>query len=405
MLPSAFLVTSLGGTKLKSVSSVPSVQIEEFEKYMQGIIPSEAEIRAFTSKEIHEDMIENNHGWTYNSELGWILKNSVRDRGVDGSLGFYRYEKNGSRKIIDHFDVKRPRIQSYGNSFTHCDQVSDGETWQHYLSSHFREPIENFGVGGYGVYQAFLRYKHIQKTSPAEYIILNIWSDDHFRSLDSWRSIRFGKRTFGGYTLPYVRVDRKDKKITIFPNICPDEESLYQLRSIAFLKKHFYNDEVCLLALTTKIKLKRFTVPVSIGLAQGNTGNGSQDILKNYVEDALYSSQRIIEWFEDETKARGQKFALILSHSRQIIQNEIMGKPRWDQSLLDYLKTKSYPVIDLRDAHSEDFKNSKLDFRQYVGQFYIGHYAPRGNYFFANALRNPLRKWLQPPPRPYRRRE
>ena len=34
-----------------------------------------------------------------------------------------------------------------GDSFTHCDQVSDGETWQEFLASHIREPVKNFGVG------------------------------------------------------------------------------------------------------------------------------------------------------------------------------------------------------------------------------------------------------------------
>ena len=38
-----------------------------------------------------------------------------------------------------------------------CYQVSDGETWQEYLAAHLDEPIRNFGMGGYGVYQACRR--------------------------------------------------------------------------------------------------------------------------------------------------------------------------------------------------------------------------------------------------------
>ena len=49
-----------------------------------------------------------------------------------------------------------------GDSFTHCDQVSDGETWQEFLASHIREPVKNFGVGGYSVFQAVKRMERVQ---------------------------------------------------------------------------------------------------------------------------------------------------------------------------------------------------------------------------------------------------
>jgi len=68
--------------------------------------------------------------------------------GVDGSVSSYRYDKWDARRTIAYAD--RPcRINTYGNSFTSCEQVSDGETWQEYLASHLGEPVRNFGIGGY----------------------------------------------------------------------------------------------------------------------------------------------------------------------------------------------------------------------------------------------------------------
>ena len=121
-------------------------------------------------------------------------------------MGFYSYEADGARKVINHAD-KTCRIHTYGNSFTHCDQVSDGETWQEYLAAHLQEPVENFGIGGYGVYQAYRRMLKVEKEHPAEYIILNVWDDDNFRNLDAWRTIRSGRKAPCGYTLPHLRVD------------------------------------------------------------------------------------------------------------------------------------------------------------------------------------------------------
>ena len=65
------------------------------------------------------------------------------------------------------------RIASYGDSFTQCHQVSDGETWQETLAAHIGEPIRNFGVGGYGVYQAYLRLRRteLDVTGGASYVL------------------------------------------------------------------------------------------------------------------------------------------------------------------------------------------------------------------------------------------
>lgn len=95
-----------------------------------------------------QDLI--NRGWTYDSELGWVLSDSVRSDGIDGSSTFYHYEwttgpRTGCRKLVNAAG-RRSRIHTYGDSFTHCDQVSDAETWQEYLAAHLQEPVENYGV-------------------------------------------------------------------------------------------------------------------------------------------------------------------------------------------------------------------------------------------------------------------
>jgi len=189
-------------------------------------MPSHREVERFLSPLVVENPQANNNGWTYDPELGWIHKDSrMSANGIGGSDTFYQYELNGSRKVIGG-DGRSCRIQTFGNSFTHCDQVNDGETWQTYLACHLCEPLENYGVGGYSVYQAYRRMVRVQKTQPADYIILNIWTDDHFRNLDSWRSIRFGVRTPGGFTLPYLIVDAEEGSCVEVENICSRPEQV-----------------------------------------------------------------------------------------------------------------------------------------------------------------------------------
>ncbi len=131
-------------------------------------------------------------GEAYDGRLGWLFADRRVKHGVDGSISTYRY--SGARRTIMYGDSPC-RINTYGDSFTHCDQVSDGETWQEVLAAHLCEPLRNFGVGGYSVYQAYLRMKREETRAPAPYIIFNIYDDDHYRNLHGWRNIRLGYTT------------------------------------------------------------------------------------------------------------------------------------------------------------------------------------------------------------------
>ena len=134
------------------------------------------------------------HNWAkFDSVLGYThCEYSVRD-GIDDCHTIHRMGADGAR--FSPSAHGRPyRINTYGNSFTHCDQVSDGETWQGYLAAHLGEPIRNLGTGGHGVYQAWRRMER-EESSPhaAEHIILNLFEDDHRRSVMSWRYIDLWK--------------------------------------------------------------------------------------------------------------------------------------------------------------------------------------------------------------------
>src|SRR5262249_8240384 len=127
----------------------------------------------------------------YDAEVGYVQGAGDFRDGVDGSVCTYRYDRLGARRMTAHADKPCP-INTYGNSLTHCDEVSDGETWQEVLAAHLGEPMRNYGVSGYSVYQAYLRMKREEKRSPARYVIFNIYDDDHYRNLTGWKRIRFG---------------------------------------------------------------------------------------------------------------------------------------------------------------------------------------------------------------------
>ena len=157
--------------------------------YLQSIMPSRDIVDAFANRPGRLKEVRYKPGLTFDPVLGWVLHNSVRQDGIDNSKTFYHYESDGARSCITSSD-QPCRIHTYGNSFTHCDQVSDGKTWQEFLAAHLCEPVRNYGIGGYSVYQAYRRMQLVEAKHPDDYLILNIYDDDHMRNLDAWREIR-----------------------------------------------------------------------------------------------------------------------------------------------------------------------------------------------------------------------
>ena len=52
-------------------------------------------------------------------------------------------------------------------------------------------------------------------------------------------------------------------------------------------------------------------------------------------------------------------------------------------------------------AHVEDFKCFRLNYEQYRRRYFIGHYNPSGNHFFAFAIKDAIVNWLDPQPITY----
>ena len=53
--------------------------------------------------------------------------------------------------------------------------------------------------------------------------------------------------------------------------------------------------------------------------------------------------------------------------------------------------------------HIRDFEGFSLSPEDYVNRYYIGHYNPLGNHFFAFAIKDAIVEWLNPKPPAYRR--
>jgi hypothetical protein len=114
--------------------------------------------------------------------LGWTV-------GPNRHTGLYFSSSEGIRSaaLNVHYAVRQPqyRIATVGDSFTFADEVSFEASWPHRLEQQLRLNIQvlNFGVTGYGIDQAHLRYLRDVRPWHPNLVVLGFIEHDLYRSL------------------------------------------------------------------------------------------------------------------------------------------------------------------------------------------------------------------------------
>lgn len=405
---SSLAVIGLGLSNYESLGSAPSqLESDNIRDYLRKILYTKDEIDAWFAGTAFPFS-------KYNSEFGWLLNSDAFQDGVNNSWSVYTYEGEDGQRIMNNYRNKPCRINTYGNSFTQCHQVSDNETWQEVLAGHLQEPVRNFGIGGWSVYQAYLRMLKEEKRTPAKYLIFNIYEDDHLRNLDSWRNIRVKKHPQHiESTLPFLKVDLEKQRITEFKNPCPTRESFYKLCDLEETYKLFKDDFVLRIMLAHQQSKQANPSNNYESLMQLSKTHGietrveSNDTLSEVADKihrkaGLFSTQKILEKIEEYARVNQKQVLYVLSYPSSYIGQFIDEGSRWDQPLIDFLTNNNLPFVDLAQAHCEDYKAFKLNMKEYFGKYFIGHYNPSGNFFCAHTLREKVVQMLDPRPLPYK---
>ena len=363
--------------------------------------------------------------------LGYQLKDYAFRDGMDKSISIGSYEKHGGhRKMINYAD-KPCRINTYGNSFTQCAQVSDGETWQDVLAAHLREPIRNFGVGGYGVYQAYRRAMRVEAADlTSDYIILNIWDDDHKRNLDAarWTRVAWMCRELPrgnakakdaypvhGFPWAHMRYDLDQKKFVELPGLCEKAEDLYKLSGKDNYYETFKDDTIAHLYTLTQggdapvDELEKLANAFGIEVDLRDPAKRTEDANNLHTAYGLRSTMYIVDKLSGWAQKNNRKLMVVLSYDVPSVMDFIEKGQRWDDEFLEYLEKNSVTYVDFLPKAAQEYKTFNISAEKFIERFYIeragaqvfGHYNPYGNFWFAFNLRQELLKWINPEPPAY----
>jgi hypothetical protein len=388
-------------------------------------------------RSVIEEFIERPHWATFDPELGYVLHNSLVQWGIDDSRTIETFRPDGARSRFLYAN-RTPRINTYGNSFTECNQVSDGETWQEYLAGHFGEPIGNYGVGSYGVHQAHRRLLRVEQTEAgAEYVVLYVWGDDPTRSIMRgrwgliypWYAQRAVEQSlFHGNPWSHLELDLDTGLFVDHGNPLPTPESLYAMTDPDWMVDHLRDDLAMQLAVYAGQPdfgllgaIDELDRPKIARLAEALEfpfdWSAGSDLRRQAAKLLNRYGQRATNVILDRTRAfadeHGKTLLVILNFTARSDQFRDpltpWDGPRLDQEIVDHLAATGFNVFDMNLVHLRDHEATAAGrpYGEYMSQYVVGgagHYNPRGNHFFAYALKDTLLDLLEPKPLPYQDR-
>ena len=325
--------------------------------------------------------------------------------GLDDSYTLSTVLPDGRRTNQIYAD-KSSRINTYGNSFTHCHQVSDAETWQEYLAGHLGEPVQNFGMGGFGVYQAYRRLLRSEKEDKdSKYVILYMWGDDYVRSVFRCRYATYYKSwddydgyMFHGNFWSNIEMDLVSGKLVEKENRISKKEDVFNMSDPEFMYENLMDDLMVQLYLLENNlvnsdldlnglkKLAAILELPEVDFSDTKKMGITARALKN--KYSFEATKYILQRTRDFCQQQGKELMLIHFDPYGVFRPMANGESRYDQEVMDFIEENKFRFFDMNEVHLEDFKKFNLSMEEYMERYFIGHYKPSGNHFFAYSIKD-----------------
>ena len=394
---------------------------------MSDLIKQILQTTTYRRLDVEAMLDPNKPSWcNFDPEIGYVPRNIVLQDGMDFCHTTYSYKPTGQRKMVNY--ANQPcRINTYGDSFTQSQQVSDDESWQERLAAHIGEPIRNFGIGGHSVFTAYKRLLRMEAGEcSAKYLLLTIYDEDHVRNLDASRWIRTQwndkdrprERAWPLHGLPWVhlRYDLSKDSFVEVPGLCRNADDLRKLCDPDFFYQTFHDDQIVRLFALEKggearyDDLEAIAEALSIKVDLRNAANRMAEAAKLRRMYGFKSSEYVLDILSAWARKNHKKLIVPMVYSEAQVINFLRGRERFDAVFTDYLDRKKITWFDSLQKHKEDYADFCITPEKYIDRLYIkpaaaavfGHYNPLGNTFFAFSMKDDLVGWLNPKPPAYR---
>ena len=316
--------------------------------------------------------------------LGWTIK----PQGYWENL--YRANSKGVRADKDYQPFPRSnavRIATFGDSFTHGEEVKNDDTWQEQLNRLCPQlEVINFGVGGYGLDQSFLRYENEGKLYHPHIILIGFMQENINRSVNVFRPFYVE-----GLPLTKPRFIVEDDALTLLPNPMPDLTAYKKLLNNPepFLSQFGQNDFH--FSVRVRASFLDFSPSVRmIKLIYQKLYNryliySDRAIYKNgYLNpkgEAFVIIKKLFDQFYAEAQHSESLPIIVLFPCRVDMERYFKNNIKIYEPLVNYFMLQNYQYIDLFDVFKKYAQSVPLK-----DLFMQDHYSPLGNSIVARGL-------------------
>lgn len=312
--------------------------------------------------------------------LGWTIKPNAAD-------GIYQSNSMGiraNREFSNRPSEDIVRVCTFGDSYTHGEEVAYSATWQAQMSS-LRPELEvlNFGVGGFGLDQAYLRYRKLDDGFACDLVFIGFMSENINRVVSVYRPF-YVDRTGMPLTKPRFVLD--DDRLLLKPNPMTslrDYEALLKdpasvLPSLGGYD-HYYQAGYAAHFLDT------FAVWRLGRVLQRSYRRDPHDRDRVYdsATEAFALTVKLMETFYREAISRGSQPVVVLFADFHDVYDHRHGRAKRYSPLLAALASYDFMHVDASDAFA------RYGDQYPTGSYFtprLGHYSELGNQLVARYL-------------------
>ena len=322
---------------------------------------------------------------SFSPTLGWDIK-------PNGSLGLYQANSLGFRSSKEYALIPPPgvlRVSTFGDSFTHGDEVKNEDTWQA-MMERFGHNLEvlNFGVGAFGLDQAYLRYLEDGPRYHPHIVLIGFMTENIFRIVNTYRPFYF---TQTGTPLTKPRFVLREDTLSLIPNPMQSVQDYQRLllhpkKTLSEIGLHDYyyprRYTSSMFDWSPTVRLAKLTFhEVHQGPPDANIVNRSQYRYNEQSEAFKVTKKIFDEFYQSSLKNHATPLILIFPNRLDFV-NYFALQLKLYAPLLEYFDTAGFHYIDLMDA----FENSGYEKLKLKDLFTRKHYSPLANSIVAKYL-------------------
>jgi hypothetical protein len=308
----------------------------------------------------------------------------------DPDLGWQEHYATPFGERPREVDYPQSLLATFGDSYTHCDQVRDNETWQTYLARELQQDVFNFGSGGYGTDQAYLRFKRDYPRVRTQLVALGLISENINRVVCVYRKFYYPKT---GVPLTKPRFVLQAGRLRELRNPIRSAADLVRLKNAQFLADlgrddQWYNpNELPERSFPyTRIWLNRsFWREMSYGKLDHQISDMDPRPWANLWEqpEARKLLFTILDQFVADARSFGATPIIIILAKKEEVRYRFTTQrnPQPIRILSSYLRQQGYYFFDGAAALASE-AHSLRD----ISRFYSGHLNARGNRLVAKHL-------------------